>query len=150
MGDSHDDRWECMVTRVGRGHKDRRCYFMKEESEWGTVFGGCSCGIPYTDGVPCHHMIAMVKSSRIEGLNPNNAMPFWWTTECWRRQYPADANVTCNFGSVHDESSVLVVLVDEMALGPPIHWIIFIVVGVIGLGPLINLLDEPPLKCAVS
>jgi hypothetical protein len=70
---------------------------MKEESEWGTVFGGCSCGIPYTDGVPCHHMIAVVKSSRIEGLNPNNAMPFWWTTECWRRQYPADTNVTCNF-----------------------------------------------------
>ena len=53
-------------------------------------------------------------------------------------------------GSVHDESSVLVVLVDDMALGPPIHWIIFIVVGVIGLGPLINLLDGPPLKCAVS
>ena len=51
------------------------------------------------DGVPCHHMIAMVKSLRIEGLNPNNAMPFWWTTECWswRRQYPADTNVTCNF-----------------------------------------------------
>jgi hypothetical protein len=42
-------------------------------------------------------MIAMVKSSRIEGLNPNNAMPFWWTTECWRRQYPVDSNVTCNF-----------------------------------------------------
>jgi hypothetical protein len=48
MGDSHDDRWECTVTRVGRGHRDRTCYFMKEESEWGTVFGGCSCGIPYT------------------------------------------------------------------------------------------------------
>ena len=99
MGDSHDDRWECLVTRVGRGHSARTCHFMKEESEWGTAFGGCSCGIPYTDGVPCHHMIAMVKSSRIEGLNPNNAMPFWWTTECWswRRQYPADTNVTCNF-----------------------------------------------------
>ena len=97
MGDSHDDRWECTVTRVGRGHAERKCYFMKEESELGTVFGGCSCGIPYTDGVPCHHMIAMVKSSRIEGLNPNNAMPFWWTTECWRRLYPADTNVTCNF-----------------------------------------------------
>jgi hypothetical protein len=97
MGDSHDDRWECLVTRVGRGHSARTCHFMKEESEWGTAFGGCSCGIPYTDGVPCHHMIAMVKSSRIEGLNPNNAMPFWWTTECWRRQYPVDSNVTCNF-----------------------------------------------------
>jgi len=94
MGDSHDDRWECTVMRVGRGLVDRRCYFMKEESEWGTIFGGCSCGIPYTDGVPCHHMIATVKSSWIEGLNPNNAMPFWRKTECWRRKYPADTNVT--------------------------------------------------------
>jgi len=44
--------------------------------------------------------------------------------------------------------SVLVVLVlsDDMALAPPIHWIIFFVVGVIGLGPLINLLDGLPLK----
>ena len=30
---------------------------------------------------------------------------------------------------------------DDMALGPPIHWIILLVVGVIGLEPLINLLD---------
>ncbi len=70
---------------------------MKEESEYLSVFGGCTCRIPYTDGVPCHHMIAMVKSSRIKGLNANNCMPFWWTTECWRRQYPANKNVTCNF-----------------------------------------------------
>ncbi len=35
-------------------------------------------------------------------------------------------------GSVHDGSTVLVLLADYMALGPPIHWIIF-VVGVIGL-----------------
>jgi hypothetical protein len=32
-------------------------------------------------------------------------------------------------------------------LGPPIHWIIFFVVGVIGLGPLINLLNGLSLKC---
>jgi hypothetical protein len=44
-------------------------------------------------------------------------------------------------GSVHDKSTVLAVLADDMALGPPIHWIIFFVVGIIGLGPLINLLD---------
>ncbi len=39
-----------------------------------------------------------------------------------------------------------VVLANDIALGPPIHWIIFFVVGVIGLGPLINLLDGLPLK----
>jgi hypothetical protein len=53
-------------------------------------------------------------------------------------------------GRVRVVGSVLVVLVDNMALGPPIHWIIFFVVGIIGLGPLINLLDGPPLKCAGS
>jgi hypothetical protein len=47
-------------------------------------------------------------------------------------------------GSVHDKSTILVVLADDMALGPPIHWIIYFVVGVIGLGPLINLLDGLP------
>ena len=53
-------------------------------------------------------------------------------------------------GSVHGESTVLVELADDMALGPPIHWVIFIVVDVIGLEPLINLLDGPPLRSAVS
>jgi hypothetical protein len=28
----------------------------------------------YTDGVPCHHMVAVVKSSRIEGLTASNAI----------------------------------------------------------------------------
>ena len=42
-------------------------------------------------------------------------------------------------GSVHDESTALVVFVGVTTLGPPIHWIIFFVVDVIGLAPLINL-----------
>jgi hypothetical protein len=42
------------------------------------MFGGCSCGGPYTDGIPCHHMVAVVKSSRIEGLTAKNSMP--WNT----------------------------------------------------------------------
>jgi hypothetical protein len=61
------------------------------------MFRGCSCGGPYTDGIPCHHMVAVVKSSRIDGLTATNSMPVWWTTECWRNQYPADTNETCHF-----------------------------------------------------
>ena len=53
-------------------------------------------------------------------------------------------------GRVRVVGSVIVVLVDDMALRPPIHWIIFFVVGIIGLGPLINLLDGLLLKCGVS
>ena len=54
---------------------------------------------------------------------------------------PSKTTASLFHGSVHDESSVLVVLVDDMALRPPIHWIIFIVVGVINLVLPINLLD---------
>ena len=54
-------------------------------------------GIPYTNGIPCHHMVAVVKSSRIEGLTVTNSMPIWWSTECWCNQYPANTNVICDF-----------------------------------------------------
>ncbi len=56
------DRYECSVKRVGKGLKDRTCYFMTDLI-MGSFFGGCSCGIPLTDGIPCHHMVAVVKSS---------------------------------------------------------------------------------------
>ena len=49
-------------------------------------------------------------------------------------------------GRVCVVGSVLIVLADDVVLGPPIHWIIFFVVGIIGLRPLIHLLDGLPLK----
>jgi hypothetical protein len=82
--------------RNGQGHIERNCFFLKEPNG-GSTFGGCLCGIPYTDGIPCHHMVTVVKLSRIEGLTATNSMPVWWTMECWRNQYPTDTNETCHF-----------------------------------------------------
>ena len=90
-------KWICRVTRLGKGHAEQTCFFLKK-LEKGSVFGGCSCGEPYTDGAPCHHMVAVVQSSRIEGLTPTNAMPYWWSTECWRKQFPLENNVTFDTG----------------------------------------------------
>jgi hypothetical protein len=58
--------------RNGQGHKERMCFFLKK-TDGGSVFGGCSCGIPHTDGIPCYHMVAVVTLSRIEGLNTTNS-----------------------------------------------------------------------------
>jgi len=91
-------KWICRVTRIGKGNSEdseRTCFFLKEFEQ--SAFGDCSCGLPCTSGVPCHHMVAVVKSSRIEGLTASNVMPYWWSTECWRNQYPFDTNVTCDF-----------------------------------------------------
>jgi hypothetical protein len=96
--EENNDRVSARVTRLGgEQNVERRCWFLKVENDDGSVFGGCSCGVPNTDGIPCHHMIAVVKSGRIDGLTPTNAMPFWWTTECWKRQYPEEVEVSCNF-----------------------------------------------------
>ena len=84
------------MTKVGQGNSERTYVFLKY-LEQGSVFGGCSCGLPYTDGVLCHYMVAVIKSSRIEGLTASNAMPYWWSTECWKNQFPDDTKVTCNF-----------------------------------------------------
>jgi hypothetical protein len=94
ISETDDIWWICRVVRTN--NNERRCWFLKTPV-MGSVFGGCSCGAPLTDGVPCHHMIAVVKSSRIKGLNENNAMPCWWTTEMWRLQYPLDSTVLCDF-----------------------------------------------------
>jgi hypothetical protein len=88
--------WGCRVMRNGQGHTKNNYFFLKEPNG-GSALGGCSCGIPYTDGIPCHHMVTVVKSSRIEGLTATNSMHVWWTMECWCNQYPPDTHETCHF-----------------------------------------------------
>jgi hypothetical protein len=63
----------------------------------GSHFGGCTCGKANTEGVPCHHMVAVVKSGRVKTLTPINCMPKWWTTEMWRLQYPLNVHSLCDF-----------------------------------------------------
>ncbi len=41
-----------------------------------TRFGTCNCGKPAKDCVPCEHMVAVVKSSRIDGLSRIQMMPY--------------------------------------------------------------------------
>ena len=53
-------------------------------------FGTCNCGKPAKDGVPCKHMVAVVKSSLIDGLSRVQIMPYWWTNAHWRAQYALD------------------------------------------------------------
>ena len=87
----HDERFVFHVKRHD-SQQLRTCYFMKEEVK-GSVFGGCSCSFPKTQGWPCHHMIAVVKSTRITDLTMSNCMPYWWMTDCWREQYPEDSGI---------------------------------------------------------
>jgi hypothetical protein len=58
----------------------------------GSRFGSCTCGKPTKDGVPCKHMVAIVKASKIKGLSRIQIMPYWLTSAHWQAQYPANVN----------------------------------------------------------
>jgi hypothetical protein len=58
----------------------------------GSRFGSCTCGKPAKDGVPCKHMVAIVKVSKIKGLSQIHIMPYWLTSAHWQAQYAADVN----------------------------------------------------------
>ena len=45
------------------------------------------------NGVPCRHIVAIAKSTNIEGLNMVSVMPYWCTTDCWRRQFPEKTSI---------------------------------------------------------
>lgn len=88
--------YKCEVWKTATMSKSF-CWFHVTYDEDGTLFGGCSCGVPNTDGIPCQHMVAVVKSYKIDGLNETNVMPIWWHTSHWRKQYPFMATSTSNF-----------------------------------------------------
>lgn len=55
--------------------------------EYGSRFGKCSCGVDKTKTIPCVHMVAVSKSSKIAGLTSVNIMPSWCYTAVWREQF---------------------------------------------------------------
>jgi hypothetical protein len=69
---SQGDQWSCRVQRLASTNYQ---FYFKAVEEEGSAFGGCSHGRPKAHGIPCVHMVVVVKSCHIEGLNPVNAIP---------------------------------------------------------------------------
>ncbi len=59
----------------------------------GSQFGTCSCGYPKKEGVPCNHIVAIVKVGAIAMLTRVVIMPYWFTKAQWHLQFPEE--VTC-------------------------------------------------------
>ncbi len=93
--DAELDKYVCTLSRMTSNYTST-CWFPSSYDEDGSLFGRCSCGVPNANGIPCHHMCAVVKSCRIDGLNGTNVMPTWWHTSHWHKQYPSDSFVSCN------------------------------------------------------
>jgi hypothetical protein len=83
---------KCSVRKVGANTKMYLAIILLAEVE-GSRFGSCSCGVTQVMGVPCKHMVAVLKSGVIEGFGENNIMPVWWMTTTLKHQFPLDVEV---------------------------------------------------------
>jgi hypothetical protein len=93
--EAHDTSHEYTVQGNHNGFMTQTVKVTREEV-YGVRGRLCMCGAPQTGGFPCRHVIAIAKSGQGEGLNIVNAMPYWWTTQCWRSQFPEDEVSHCN------------------------------------------------------
>jgi hypothetical protein len=90
------------MINISKGKTVHKCTVsrMKSTSEYtvtiptkdtmGSRFGLCTCRKSTKDGVPCRHMVAIVKPSKIKGLSRIQIMPYWLTSAHWQAQYAAD------------------------------------------------------------
>ena len=58
----------------------------------GSHLGMCTCGVPAKDGIPCQHMVVIVKSSNIPCLTRSSIMPYFWSTAHWQVQHSLDVD----------------------------------------------------------
>lgn len=79
-------------STVSKNTNAARDYHVRlpKDSFYGSHFGTCSCGFPAKEGLPCKHMVLLVKSSVIPGLTRINIMPHFWSTAHWQKQYPLE------------------------------------------------------------
>jgi hypothetical protein len=89
--------YECTVCRnmTSSRHPMGKMVVLKELVK-GSFFGMCTCGVDKRDSIPCEHMAVLVVSSGIPDITQHNIMPYWWTTDQWKRQLPLDTIANCN------------------------------------------------------
>ena len=61
------------------------------DKNMGLRCGMCTCGFPEKEGIPCKHMVALVKVGAINGLTRIGIMPHWHTTSQGNNQFSEDA-----------------------------------------------------------
>jgi hypothetical protein len=76
---------------IAKNEVDSREYIVKlpkEPGVHGSRFGSCTCGFDRKEGIPCDHMVAIVKSGRMGRFSMVELMPFWYTRAQWKLQFP--------------------------------------------------------------
>ncbi len=86
----HPDQLMFVVSKIAATTREYVVKIPRKAQEHGSRFGSCTCGFPKKEGLPCDHMVAIVKAGRILNMLRVTLMPFWYTREQWKLQFPKE------------------------------------------------------------
>ena len=78
------------IHKYSTPHREYEVKIPIEGQTHGSRFGTCTCGFPRKEGIPCDHMVAIVKVGAIPMLTKVSIMPYWFTREQWQLQFPTE------------------------------------------------------------
>jgi hypothetical protein len=95
---SMEEKQNHHVLKVRGNHATSKMQMarIKSEPRLGQYAYHCNCRVTQVKGVPCRHVVAIAKLTKIEDLNMVTVMPFWWTTAHWKLQFPKDTLIGCS------------------------------------------------------
>jgi hypothetical protein len=86
LPDSH----KFVISKKSTATREYIVVLPKMTSDHGSKFGSCTCCFPTKEGIPCNHMVAIVKQGVVLNITRVELMPFWYTRAQWQLQYPKD------------------------------------------------------------
>ena len=105
--------YQCSISKIT---ENAFVYTVKipKTDTFGSHFGNCTCGVQKRDGIPCEHMVMMVKAGVIQEdwFMRLSIMPYWLTTAHWHLQFPqtivccGDINVNIIKGKYQAQNDV--------------------------------------------
>jgi hypothetical protein len=84
------ESYKFVISKKSTAIREYIVQLPKRTSDHGSKFGSCTCGFPLKEGIPCGHMVAIVKQGAGTNITRVELMPFWYTRAQWQSQYPKD------------------------------------------------------------
>jgi hypothetical protein len=81
---------KCVISKKSTATREYIVVLPKMTSDHGSKFRSCTCCFPTNEGIPCNHMVAIVKQGAVPNITRVELMPFWYTRAQWQLQYPKD------------------------------------------------------------
>ncbi len=71
----HPDHLMFVVSKIAATTREYVVKIPREAQEHRSRFGSCTCSFPKKEGIPCDHMVAIVKAGRIPNMSRVTLMP---------------------------------------------------------------------------